>query len=86
MGDLNSHHKVIDLIISYDKVCIHLAKIKEISINFIFLKNYIKQVYDTEKYKAIVNINNKTNRYYKKGLPSKISGKNKKQFMLKCIL
>ena len=39
----------------YGKVCIHLAKNKEISPNFFFLKNYIKVAYATEKYKATVD-------------------------------
>ena len=55
MGDFESQHKVINLIILYGKVCIHLAKIKEISPNFFFLRNYSKRAYDTEKYKATVN-------------------------------
>ena len=55
MGDLESHRKVINIIIFYAKVCIHLAIIEENSPNFFFFKNYIKRAYDTEKYKATVN-------------------------------
>ena len=47
----------------YDKVCINLAKNKEISPNFLFLNNYIKRTYDTEKYNA--TINNKSTKFYK---------------------
>ena len=43
MGELEHQHKVINRIISYGKVCIHLAKIKEISPNLFFLRNYIKR-------------------------------------------
>ena len=64
MGDLEIHHNVSNLIILYGKVCIHLAKIKEISPNFFFLKNYITRAYDTEKYKA--TFNNKTTKFDKK--------------------
>ena len=36
-------------------VCIHLAKVKEISPKFFFLRKYTKRAYDTDKYKATVN-------------------------------
>ena len=55
MGDIESHHKIINLIILYGKVYIHLSKNKEISPHFFFLRNYSKRAYDTEKYKVTVS-------------------------------
>ena len=55
MGDLETHHKVINLIILNGNVCIHLTRIREIAPNFFFLKTYMKRTYDTEKYKATIN-------------------------------
>ena len=50
IGEPESHHKEINLIIIYGKVCIHLTKMKEICPNFFFPKGYMKRAFDTEKH------------------------------------
>ena len=72
MGDLESHCEVIDLIILYGKICIHLARIKDISPNFefFFLKHHIQRAYDTEKYKPLLAI--RLLNLTKSGLPSNV--------------
>ena len=71
MGNPGNRHKIVNFIILYSNVCLHLAEIKKIYPNFFFLN--IKRANDIENYKATVC--NKTAEFDKKWASLKFPGK-----------